>query len=128
MGTDNLVVRARRLRGAATDAENVLWHRLRGRQLNGWKFRRQVIIEPYIVDFACFEAKLIIEVDGGQHAEQERYDANRTTRLNAMGYKVVRFWNHDVLGRKEDVLEEIYRCLHDTPSPQPSPGGRGSKT
>jgi very-short-patch-repair endonuclease len=98
---------ARALRREATDAERVLWRRLRSRQMCGFKFRRQVVIEPYIVDFVCLEAKLIIEVDGGQHAGRMTYDARRTVILESKGYQAVRFWNHEILGNLDSVLERI---------------------
>jgi len=113
-------------RRQATDAERLLWKHLRGRQLMGFKFRRQEMIEPYIVDFVCLEAKLIIEADGGHHAEQIAYDARRTAKLETMGYHVMRFWNHEILRELHSVLEQIQSALIEIPSPQPSPGGRGS--
>ncbi len=91
----------------------MLWQYLRNRQLLGYKFRRQAVIEPYIVDFACLEAKLIIEADGGQHAEQASYDARRSSRLEGMGYKVLRFWNHETLSETDAVLERISSELPD---------------
>jgi len=124
-GSKNLASRARALRRQATEVERVLWKHLRGCRLEGYKFRRQVVIEPYIVDFVCLGAKLIIEADGGQHTEQRVYDAKRTIRLEAMGYRVMRFWNHEILGELDNVLEQIRSALFEVPSPQPSPGGRG---
>ncbi len=85
----------------------MLWNHLRGRRVDGYKFRRQAVIEPYIVDFACFEAKLIIEVDGGQHMDQAVYDERRTESLEGMGYRVLRFWNTEVLNELPVVLEQI---------------------
>ncbi len=102
---------ARSLRRQASEAEQVLWRHLRDRRLKGYKFRRQVVIEPYIVDFICLDAKLIIEADGGQHAEQASYDARRTARLEAKGYRVMRFWNNEILGDIHSVLEKIYSAL-----------------
>jgi len=96
------------------------------RSTKSHKFKRQVVIEPYIVDFVCLESHLIIEVDGGQHAEQVEYDARRTTRLEAMGYRVMRFWNNQVLSETINVLEQIATALIEAPSPQPSSEGRGS--
>ncbi len=93
----------------------------------GYKFRRQVMIEPYIVDFACYEARLIIEADGGQHTEQAEYDALRTKMLERRGYRVIRFWNNQILSELSEVLEQIERALFEIPSPQPSPGGRGAR-
>jgi len=120
-----LLARARTLRRQSSDAESVLWRHLRARRLMGYKFRRQVVIEPYIVDFVCLEARLIIEADGGQHIDQMAYDARRTVRLEGMGYRVMRFWNHEVLDELQSVLEQIRAALIEAPSPQPSPGGRG---
>jgi adenine-specific DNA-methyltransferase len=124
-GSKTLLSRARALRGRASEAERVLWYSLRGRGLNGYKFQRQVVIEPYIVDFLCLEARLIVEADGGQHADQMAYDARRATRLQAMGYRVLRFWNHEILREREAVLERIAAALSEASSPRPSPGGRG---
>ena len=124
-GSGNLLLRARILRRQASEAESALWKHLRGSRLNGYKFRRQVVIEPYIVDFVCLESKLIIEADGGQHADRVAYDARRTAKLEGMGYTIMRFWNHEILGELHSVLEQIERALFETPSPQPSPGGRG---
>lgn len=92
-----------------TDAERCLWQRLRSRQLEGCKFRRQEVIEPYIVDFVCYGPKLIVELDGGQHLEQAEYDAKRTAYLESYGYSVRRYWNNDVLLNTDSVLEDI-RC------------------
>lgn len=120
-GPESFNARARALRRHATDAEQLLWRQLRGRRLDGHKFRRQVTIEPYIVDFLCFEAKLIVEADGGQHAEQKSHDAERSAQLEAMGYRVMRFWNHEILNETQAVLEQIRRGLAEAPSPRPSP-------
>jgi len=118
---------ARKLRHQSTDAERLLWKHLRAHRMSGHKFRRQVVMRPYIVDFACFEARLIIEADGGQHLEQKKEDDVRTAFLEARGFRVLRFWNHEILAETESVLEAIYNCLIDTPSPRPSPGGRGGR-
>jgi very-short-patch-repair endonuclease len=101
--------RARKLRRAAADAENKLWARLRNRQLEGAKFRRQHSIGPYIADFFCLEARLVIELDGGQHDEQTRREADerRTRYLQAQGYTVLRFWNSEVSEDMDGVLEAI---------------------
>ncbi|MGH8538689.1 MAG: endonuclease domain-containing protein [Gammaproteobacteria bacterium] len=121
---------ARALRKNSTEAERCLWSRLRGRRLDGVKFRRQQVLGPYVVDFLCLEPKVVIEVDGGQHAEQVSNDLQRTEYLKVSGYRVLRFWNHEVLGDPEAVLESIRAALVEIPSvctsPQPSPGGRGS--
>jgi len=99
---------ARTLRRNSTDAELRLWSRLRGRQLHGARFRRQQPIGPYIVDFYCAEANLIIEVDGGQHADD---GPARTQWLEHKGYRVVRFWNNDVLANTDGVMEFIASVL-----------------
>jgi very-short-patch-repair endonuclease len=98
---------ARVLRNEATDAERQLWQCLRGCRLAGFKFRRQYPIAGSIADFACIEARLVIELDGGQHVERVAQDAARTRRIECNGYRVLRFWNDDVLVRTEDVLEQI---------------------
>ena len=101
----------RRLRHEQTPAEGLLWQNLRAKRLNGAKFRRQHPIGNQIVDFCCLGHRLIIEVDGGQHAEEAEKDAARTKRLEAHGFKVIRFWNHDVLGNLEGVLTSIADAL-----------------
>jgi very-short-patch-repair endonuclease len=106
--------RARRLRKAATDAEAALWYRLRSRRLNGFKFVRQEPIGPYTVDLICRELRLIIEVDGGQHADNRR-DAVRDKWLVGHNYRVLRFWNNDVLGNMVGVLETIAAALAEAP-------------
>jgi very-short-patch-repair endonuclease len=116
-GSNEMLSRARALRRHASEAESTLWKYLRGHRLKGYKFRRQVVIEPYIVDFACLEVKLIVEADGGQHTDQMAYDARRTARLEGMGYRVLRFWNHEILGELQSVLEQIESALNETPSP-----------
>ncbi len=102
---------AQELRNEPTDTERHLWQYLRSSQLNGCKFRRQEVLGDYIVDFVCFEPKLIIELDGGQHAEQAVYDEERTTYLKGLGYEVMRFWNDEVLTQTKVVLEKIYKYL-----------------
>jgi len=101
---------ARKLRRNSTDAETRLWYHLRNRGLLGFKFRRQAKIGRHVADFLCEEAKLIVELDGGQHAGSAS-DPARTAALEAAGYLVLRFWNHDVLGNTDGVLEEIARTL-----------------
>ena len=101
------IERARRLRGDMTVSELRLWTRLRGEQIDGYRFRRQVPIGPYIVDFACPRLKLIVEVDGGQHAVGAERDGERTSWLESRGYRVLRFWNNDVLDELEGVVETI---------------------
>jgi very-short-patch-repair endonuclease len=98
---------ARELRHPQTPAEQKLWSRLRNRQLNGYKLRRQHPIERFIIDFYCDEAKLCIEVDGDSHAEQIEYDQARTAYLNELGYTVIRFTNREVFNQCEAVLQHI---------------------
>ena len=113
----------RRLRKNQTDAERVLWLRLRDRRLNGLKFRRQVPIDRHVVDFFCPDAHLVIEVDGGQHASAD--ETNRTKVLAAMGYLVLRFWNNEVHENIDGVLETILNVLDrsEPPHPDPLPSG-----
>jgi very-short-patch-repair endonuclease len=100
--------RARQLRKKMTDAERKLWQNIRARQLLGFKFRRQEPIGRYIVDFVCYESKLIIELDGGQHLEkQAKYDQVRDGWLRSQGFTVLRFWNFEVLENLDGVLESI---------------------
>ena len=94
---------ARHLRTHSTDAERVLWRHLRAYRLRGHKFRRQAPIGRYIVDFVCFELRLVIELDGGQHAERTKYESDRTAWLRGQGFRVLRFWNTDVLNNLEGV-------------------------
>ena len=111
------IERARQLRSRLTAAERVLWRRLRLRQVDGHKFRRQHAIGPFIVDFACVERKIIVEVDGGQHGDaQVSYDRDRTEWLRARGYTVLRFWNNDVMRDPESVAEAIRQTLQAPPS------------
>ncbi|HWH78357.1 MAG TPA: endonuclease domain-containing protein [Candidatus Binatus sp.] len=119
---------ARTLRHNATDAEKLLWRRIRSWQLDGLKFRRQQPLGNYIVDFACMAKKVVIELDGGHHAEQSDYDAKRDAWLCEQGFTVLRFWNHDVLENIESVAEKIYQIMKSTPFLSPSPqGGRKRK-
>jgi very-short-patch-repair endonuclease len=108
---------ARSLRKQPTDAERLLWHRLRGEPL-GVKFRRQHPYLDYVLDFVCAERKLVIEVDGGQHLESER-DQRRDRDLGTAGFRVLRFWNNEVLMHTDAVLERIVSALARTPSPPP---------
>lgn len=125
-------VRARQLRTQSTDAEKLLWSRLRNRQLAGWKFRRQYPVAVYFADFACVEARLIVELDGGQHgrSEEQASDARRSAALAAEGFMVLRFWNHEVLKQTEAVLQAILNFLEGkNPHPGPLPrAGEGVKT
>jgi very-short-patch-repair endonuclease len=113
---------ARSLRTRQTDTEQRLWTRLRDRRLLGFKFRRQHPIGRYIVDFCCAEAKLVIELDGGQHANDRVHDAERTAMLKRDGYRVIRFWDNDVFQNLEGVLVRIAEALK-TPHPSPLPKG-----
>lgn len=106
---------ARNLRNNPTDVESKLWKYLRRQQMAGYKFRRQVVIEPYIVDFVCFEAKLVIELDGGQHQLEEKDDRERDDYLKRCGYRVLRFWNNEVIENIVGVLEEIRTYLITPP-------------
>jgi len=117
--------RARSLRRAETDAEHLLWRCLRGSQL-GTKFRRQQPIGPFIVDFCCMEHKVIVELDGSQHTPQAERDAVRSEYLAMQGYRVLRFWNHDVLKGIDSVLQRIASALR-SPHPNPLPGGEGEE-
>jgi very-short-patch-repair endonuclease len=115
---------ARRMRAQPTDAERVLWQRLRHDiSLTGSHFRRQALVGQFIVDFASRRAKLVIELDGGQHDWQQASDALRKRQIEAAGYSILRFWNNDVLGNLEGVLSEIQRALPPTPDPSPQGGG-----
>jgi adenine-specific DNA-methyltransferase len=121
--------KARELRSNFTASERTLWRHIRLRQLKGHKFRRQAPIGRYVVDFVCFEKKLIIELDGGQHVEQLAYDAERTAWLGSQGFRVVRLWNDQVLKEIEAVKESILEAVEsrqDTPHPNlPPQGGKG---
>jgi len=117
------------LRRNMTDAERTLWFELRGRRLQGFKFKRQWTIGFYIVDFCCLEHRLIVEVDGGQHEAET--DETRTAWLEGQGYRVIRFWNNEVLGNLEGVLQAIVMALapqdpHPNPLPQAGEGARGA--
>jgi len=116
--------RARELRSKQTDVEAKLWRRLRDRQVFGAKFRRQHPIGPYIVDFCCPTLRLIVELDGGQYAKQTVADESRTHFLESRGYRVLRFWNNQVMTQLDAVLEEISKWCVD-PHPSLSLKGRG---
>jgi very-short-patch-repair endonuclease len=112
---------ARSLRRRETESEKKLWGRLRSNQLAGMKFRRQLPVGPYIVDFCSLEAMLIIELDGSQHVDKQKEDDKRTKFLETQGFRVIRFWHNEVLTNIEAVLETIVQHLRNSPSPQPSP-------
>ena len=122
-------VRARALRRNLTDAERIIWYGVRAHRLNGASFRRQDPIGPFIVDFVCHSARLVVEVDGGHHfeAEQEKRDARREAFLTARGYRLLRFSNRDVMTNRQGVLEAIADAVRvASPSPpSPASGGGG---
>jgi very-short-patch-repair endonuclease len=123
--SDISTTRARSLRANMTEAEKKLWWRLRGGQLHGARFRRQAVIGRYIADFACFDPKIIIELDGGQHAVQAAYDTERTMWLEGRSFVVLRFWNSDVMSNLDGVLQAIeyvvLRLREGAPHPTPPP-------
>ena len=119
---------AKHLRRNMTDAEKLLWRHLRGHRLAGQKFRRQQPLGPYVVDFVHFGARLIVEADGGQHDTSVK-DAQRDEWLKGQGFRVLRFWNNEILLNTDDVLAVIFEVVGDScsPSPQPSPArGEGA--
>jgi very-short-patch-repair endonuclease len=116
---------ARQLRRSMTDAEHRLWRHLRGHRLAGQKFRRQQPLGAYVVDFVHFGARLIVEADGGQHIESP-HDAQRDDWLKGQGFRVLRFWNNDILQNTEQVLAVIFKAVEDAPSP-PAPLPQGAR-
>jgi very-short-patch-repair endonuclease len=116
---------ASRLRKEQTDVERALWLKVRDRRLDGFKFRRQATVGPYVADFLCVEAMLIVELDGGQHNEET--DARRTAFLKESGYRVLRFWNSDVADNMDGVLMTVLEALHQRSKTltQPSPANAG---
>ncbi|MBK8752832.1 MAG: endonuclease domain-containing protein [Candidatus Competibacteraceae bacterium] len=120
MTQSHLTERARELRSNMTNAERHLWKHLRQRQIAGYRFRRQMPMGSYIVDFICLERRLIIEIDGSQHQEQQVYDARRDQWLAEQEFQVLRFWNNEVLNQTEGVLMRILEVLERTPHPSPS--------
>ncbi len=120
--------RARTLRNQATDAEQHLWQHLRRRQVGGYRFRRQVPICGYVADFTCLEAKLVIELDGGQHEERRRYDERRDRRIEAQGFRVLRFWDNQIFEETQAVLDVIVYALKSAcPLPNLPPQAREGK-
>ena len=113
MDKSTLRQRARNLRKNGTDAERHLWYYLRANRF-GYKFERQVPLKRFILDFVCLERRLIVELDGGQHQDNQAYDEQRTIELNQMGFEVLRFWNNDVLMNTVGVLEVIRQALSPT--------------
>ena len=112
---------AKVMRSNGTNVENLMWQLLRNKHFINLKFRRQHVISPYIVDFYCHELGLIIELDGSQHGTDDavEYDAERTQFLEALGFKVVRYWNHDVLGNTEVVLEGLWQVCAELKNTSP---------
>ncbi len=112
---------AKSMRHSAKDAENLMWQLLRAKRFMNLKFRRQHVIQPYIVDFYCHEIGLVIELDGSQHGTDDaiEYDAERTKFLETLGLTVVRYWNHDVLGRTDVVLEDLWRVCTEFKNTSP---------
>ncbi len=119
-GTSILRDRARKLRQDQTETEHRLWSRLRARQVNGAKFRRQHVIGPYIVDFCCIENRLVVEVDGSQHTRQPETDRRRTSYLEGRGYRVLRFWDNEVMCQLEAVLEKILHSMSQSDAASPA--------
>ena len=116
---------AKHLRRNMTDAERLLWRHLRGHRLVEQKFRRQQPLGPYVVDFVHFGVRLIVEADGGQH-NASLHDAQRDAWLKAQGFRVLRFWNNDILLNTDDVLAVIFEALSGSPSP-PAPLPQGER-
>jgi len=112
---------AKTLRTSSTDAEKLLWKHLRGKKLFGLKFRRQEPIGRYIADFVCYERRVIIELDGGQHSIDKEKDQERDRWFRGEGFRVLRFWNNDVLSQTEEVLETIMKNCLESPSPSSPP-------
>jgi len=126
MSDEKVLNNAKALRTNQTDAEQRLWYHLRAHRFMNFKFKRQKPVGSYIVDFVCMERRLIIEIDGGQHADQVEYDQRRDAWLRNQGYTVLRFWNNEVLQQLEGVLERIRLALTLSPDPSPT-GGRGEQ-
>ena len=124
---ESLRNRARELRAKATPFEQSFWQAIRAHRFSGFKFRRQQVIGNYIADFACMQARLIVELDGGQHADATAYDSRRDAWLKAEGYRVFRVWNNEWAQQQEAVLERLWALLHEAtpPSPQPLPPNGG---
>ncbi len=117
--------RAKAMRSAPTDAEQKLWTILRAKRLADYKFKRQVPIDHYIADFVCLRRRVVVEADGGQHGAS--LDATRDAYLRSQGFRILRFWNNDILTNEEGVSRQIFDAL-ESPLPNPSPAeGRGAK-
>ena len=119
---------ARQLRKNMTDAEKAVWRRLRSKSFNGFRFRRQAAIGEYIADFVCFSPRVVLELDGGQHADQVEADEQRSAWFRSQGFVVLRYWNHQVAEDWDVIEQELYAALtrdEKTPHPNPPPqGGR----
>ena len=126
---DRIRTQARELRNNPTNTERVLWRQIRSWQLDGYKFRRQQPLGRYIVDFVCLEKRVVVEVDGGQHAQEATVDAERDRWLRDQGFVVLRFWNNEVLKNMDGAREVILRNLQSTPylSPSPQEGRKNSR-
>jgi len=122
MSVEKALMNAKTLRSHQTDAEQRLWYHLRAHRFMGLKFKRQKPMGIYIVDFVCVEKGLIVEVDGGQHAEQTEYDQRRDAWLCSQGYTVMRFWNNEVMQQLEGVLEKIRCTITLSPLPPADEG------
>ena len=122
--SERAVFRARQLRHGDTHAEARLWNALRAGRLGGWKWRRQVPWDPFVLDFLCLDAGLVVELDGGQHADQVAYDARRTAYLERDGLRVLRFWNSAVLTNRDGVCQAILDACSPLPEAQPEGEGR----
>lgn len=118
---ETLLSRARALRREQTLFEAELWQQLRAKRFGAFKFRRQQPIGPYIVDFVCFHAHLVVELDGSQHLQNQAYDSHRDEWLKSEGFRVLRVWNNDWISMRESVLEKIWQILHDVSHPLPNP-------
>jgi len=117
--------RAKAMRTSQTEAEHRLWQLLRAKRFDGFKIKRQLPIDDYVVDFVCLSARLIVEADGGQHAES-RHDERRDAYLRAQGFRILRFWNNEIFTNEGGVMERILNAL-SSPLPNPSPAeGRGA--
>jgi very-short-patch-repair endonuclease len=115
--------RARELRRAQTESEKKLWSRLKGGQLHGVRFRRQFPIGPFFADFCAPKEFLVIELDGAQHLDEEKYDRQRSEYLAGLGYRVIRFWDNDAFANTDEVVEQISNLLKDPHPPRASRGG-----
>lgn len=122
-----LLDHARQLRKDATPFEQSLWRHLRAGRFSGYKFRRQRPMGRYVVDFVCLSEKVVVELDGGQHAEAAEYDARRDAWLRQEGYRVLRVWNNEWTQQPEAVLERLWLMLNETARPLPQPLSRGGR-